>query len=139
MATNPGAGNLQSVLRTMTRPLVTRLWKLELTGFEQLEAAGPAILCPNHISFIDSMFLSCLVPRNISFVGKAEYMDSWKTRNIFPALGMIPIDRGGGLFELRVSLATRRIARVIVCIHDGELHALHGFLKKTRLRGGRRM
>ena len=33
------------------------------------------------------------VPRNISFVGKAEYMDSWKTKFLFPAMGMIPIDR----------------------------------------------
>ena len=36
------------------------------------------------------------VPRRISFVGKAEYMDSWKTKYLFPALGMIPIDRAGG-------------------------------------------
>jgi 1-acyl-sn-glycerol-3-phosphate acyltransferase len=36
------------------------------------------------------------VPRRISFVGKAEYMDSWKTKYLFPAMGMIPIDRSGG-------------------------------------------
>ena len=57
---------------------------------------GPAILCPNHISFLDSAFLMLTLPRNISFVGKAEYMDSWKTKYLFPALGMIPIDRSGG-------------------------------------------
>ncbi len=39
---------------------------------------------------------------------------------------------GGGLFELRVSLRSRRVARVIVCVHDGELFALHGFIKKTQ-------
>jgi phage-related protein len=39
---------------------------------------------------------------------------------------------GGGLFELRASLASKRIARVIVCIFEGELYALHGFIKKTR-------
>src|SRR5262249_23017461 len=42
------------------------------------------------------VFLMATVPRRISFVGKAEYMDSWKTRHLFPALGMIPIDRSGG-------------------------------------------
>jgi phage-related protein len=48
-------------------------------------------------------------------------------------IGM-PLSRalGGGLFELRVSLRSRRIARVIVCVHDQELFALHGFVKKTR-------
>jgi len=39
---------------------------------------------------------------------------------------------GAGLFELRASLASDRIARVIICVHDGELFALHGFIKKTR-------
>ena len=39
---------------------------------------------------------------------------------------------GQGLFELRVSLRSRRIARVMVCVHDGELVALHAFIKKTQ-------
>ena len=39
---------------------------------------------------------------------------------------------GSGLFELRVSLRSRRIARVMVCLYDGELFALHGFIKKTQ-------
>lgn len=72
------------------------LWKIDLEGFERLPADGPAILCPNHISFMDSAFLMLSVPRRISFVGKAEYMDSWKTKHLFPFIGMIPIDRAGG-------------------------------------------
>ena len=39
---------------------------------------------------------------------------------------------GSGLFELRVSLRSRRIARVMICVHDKELFALHGFIKKTQ-------
>jgi 1-acyl-sn-glycerol-3-phosphate acyltransferase len=82
--------------RKVGRPVSSRLWNLELSGYERLPAEGPAILCPNHISFLDSAFLMLTVPRNISFVGKAEYMDSWKTKYLFPAMGMIPIDRSGG-------------------------------------------
>jgi 1-acyl-sn-glycerol-3-phosphate acyltransferase len=91
-----GAGKLQSGVRTVLRPLSKRLWKFELDGFEHVPSSGPAILAANHISFLDSMFMMTLVQRNISFVGKAEYMDSWKTKFVFPAMGMIPIDRSGG-------------------------------------------
>ncbi len=91
-----GAGSLQRRSRTVLGPVARRLWDIEVDGFERLPADGPAILCPNHISFLDSAFLMLTVPRNISFVGKAEYMDSWKTRHVFPAMGMIPIDRSGG-------------------------------------------
>lgn len=91
-----GASELQDRLRKTLGPLARRCWRLHLEGFDRLPTTGSAILCPNHISFLDSAFLMLAVPRRISFVGKAEYMDSWKTRRLFPALGMIPIDRSGG-------------------------------------------
>ena len=91
-----GAGKIQHRTRRIVAPIAKRLWHFDLQGFERLPVSGPAILCPNHISFLDSAFLMLHVGRNISFVGKAEYMDSWKTKFLFPALGMIPIDRGGG-------------------------------------------
>jgi phage-related protein len=37
-----------------------------------------------------------------------------------------------GLWEVRSSLPSNRIARVIFCAHDGELVALHGFIKKSQ-------
>ena len=94
--TNSGAGTIQRRTRRVIRPIANRLWKFDLQGFERLPVEGPAILCPNHVSFLDSGFLMLHVGRNISFVGKAEYMDSWKTKFLFPAMGMIPIDRSGG-------------------------------------------
>ena len=96
MSTSPGAGALQRRTRRVLNPAVTRLWDIEMTGYDRLPTDGPAILCPNHISFFDSAVLTLTLPRNISFVGKADYMDSWKTKYIFPAMGMIPIDRSGG-------------------------------------------
>ena len=39
---------------------------------------------------------------------------------------------GGGLWEVRTDLATKRTARVLICLHLGHLVALHGFIKKTR-------
>lgn len=86
----------QRRVRRVLDPLCRRLWKLNIVGAENIPAEGPAIICPNHISFFDSVFVMTYVGRNINFVGKAEYMDSWKTKYIFPALGMIPIDRSGG-------------------------------------------
>ena len=91
-----GATELQSRVRPVVRVVANRLWRFDLRGFEQLPETGPAILCANHVSFLDSAFLIIHAPRNISFVGKSEYLDSWKTRRLFPALGMIPIDREGG-------------------------------------------
>jgi 1-acyl-sn-glycerol-3-phosphate acyltransferase len=125
---HPGANALQDHWRTVARPMVKRLWRLHLEGYDRIPAEGPAILCPNHISFLDSAFLMATVPRRISFVGKAEYMDSWKTKHIFPALGMIPIDRGGGD---RSKAALEAAAAVLA---RGELFGI--FPEGTRSRDG---
>ncbi len=128
MSTSPGAGALQRRTRRVLNPAVTRLWDIEMTGYDRLPVDGPAILCPNHISFFDSAILTFTLPRNISFVGKAEYMDSWKTKFIFPAMGMIPIDRSGG----GKSDAALDAARVV--LERGELFGIYP--EGTRSRNG---
>ena len=39
---------------------------------------------------------------------------------------------GDGLFEVRTALSNKTVARLLFCFHEGELFALHGFVKKTR-------
>jgi phage-related protein len=39
---------------------------------------------------------------------------------------------GGGLWEVRTDMATKRTARVLFCFYHGHLMALQGFIKKTR-------
>ena len=39
---------------------------------------------------------------------------------------------GSGLWEVRTNLPTKRTARVLICVYQQRLVALHGFIKKTR-------
>ena len=39
---------------------------------------------------------------------------------------------GQGLWEIRTELPSNRIARVLLCLDEGVLVALHAFIKKTR-------
>ncbi len=39
---------------------------------------------------------------------------------------------GQGLWEIRTELPSKRIARVFLCLDEGMLVALHGFIKKTK-------
>jgi len=124
-----GADRKQDVARRIVGPVSRRLWRIHVEGLERLPRHGPAILAPNHISFLDSAFLMLIVPRRISFVGKAEYMDSWKTKFVFPALGMIPIDRRGGEHASTALDAAQRV------LQRGELFGI--FPEGTRSRNGK--
>lgn len=39
---------------------------------------------------------------------------------------------GEGLWEVRSTLPSKRIARLVFCTADGELYVVHGFIKKTQ-------
>lgn len=129
MSTYSGAGTAQRRARKLLTPAIRGLWPMDLQGFDRLPDDGAAILCPNHISFIDSVFLASMVRRNVSFVGKAEYLNSWKTKHLFPMLGMIPIDRSGGDKAHAALQAAEQVLR------RGELFAMYP--EGTRSRDGR--
>ncbi|MEQ8839636.1 MAG: lysophospholipid acyltransferase family protein [Acidimicrobiales bacterium] len=121
-------GSLQKVALRALRPVFASCWRIRTVGLENVPTSGPAILAPNHTSVIDSFFLPAVLPRRITFVGKAEYLDDWKTRRLFPALGMIPIDRSGG------DASTRALDTAARLLDDGELFGIYP--EGTRARDG---
>ena len=128
MATDD-VGKLYPVAKALLTPVFRASWKFNLEGLDNIPKTGGAILCPNHTSVLDSFFVPALLPRRVTYVGKAEYMDSWKTKHIFPALGMIPIDREGGDAAERALAAAERVLR------KGELFGIYP--EGTRSRDGR--
>lgn len=121
-------GNLYPLAKAVLRPATMLAFPTTVRGLEHLPKDGPAIIAPNHISFLDSVVLIGVLPRRITYVGKAEYMDSWKTRHLFPAVGMIPIDRTGG----KASMAALDTAASV--LERGELFGI--FPEGTRSRDG---
>jgi 1-acyl-sn-glycerol-3-phosphate acyltransferase len=122
-------GWLYPAARVVVVPTAKFLWRIRVEGLDNVPTDGPAIMCPNHTSVLDSFLLPVTLPRRITYVGKAEYLDSWKTRYLFPALGMIPIDRAGGE-------ASRRALDLAAGVLDsGELFGIYP--EGTRSRDGR--
>ena len=127
-----GEQELQAIMRAVLRPMFRSIWRIRVSGVENVPATDGAILTPNHTSVIDSFFLPAVAPRPVSFVGKAEYLDDWKTRKLFPALGMIPIDRSGG------DASQRALDTAAQVLESGDLFAIYpegnrsrtGFLHK---------
>ena len=122
-------GKLYPVARAILTPLFKAGWRIHVTGAENVPDEGPAIICPNHTSVLDSFFLPSVLPRRITFVGKAEYLDDWKTKYLFPAIGMIPIDRSGG------DAGARALDAAAGVLERGELFGIYP--EGTRSRDGR--
>jgi len=92
----PGSDRLSRFGLGLIHRSLHRFWDFEVEGADNVPQTGGAIITPNHLSFCDSLFVPAALPRRVWAIGKGEYMDNWKTKHLFPAMGMIPVDRSGG-------------------------------------------
>jgi 1-acyl-sn-glycerol-3-phosphate acyltransferase len=115
-------------VRAVLRPVYRLFTPMRVEGAEHLPAHGAVIVAANHLSFYDTIVLMLSVPRRTFFLGKAEYLDSWTTRRLFPALGLIPIERQA----VRSAMAALDVAATVLA--DG--HVLGIYPEGTRSRDG---
>lgn len=83
------------VLHAALRPAVKVLWRPRVRGLEHVPTSGPAILAPNHQSFLDSVFLPVTLDRPVFFLGKSDYFTGYQ-RYFYESLGVMPVYREGG-------------------------------------------
>ena len=103
---------LKNVLIGPPFRLFFRPW---VEGLENVPKDGPVILCPNHLSFIDSLLMPLMIPRTVVFLGKSDYFDKWYSAWFFKAAGCIPVRREGG------SASAEALAAGIEALRNGEL------------------
>ncbi len=121
-------GSLSPFLRASMSPALRTLFPTRVSGRRHIPTSGPAIIAPNHLSVFDSPVLIGALPRKCTFIGKAEYLDDWKTRTLFPAFGMIPVERSGGV------AAQAALDQATEVLDRGELFVI--FPEGTRSRDG---
>ena len=98
------------------------------------EAEGPQ---PNKIPLIFFRTLAGAEPVREWLKGLPEVERQAIGRDLMRAQWRWPVGMplcramGGGLWEVRTDLPTRRTARVLLCLYHGHLVVLHGFIKKT--------
>lgn len=88
-------------IKTVTSPVLKRVYKPWIRGMENIPREGPAILASNHQAVWDSIFLPAMINREVVFMGKSDYftgkgVKGWAVRNFMKAVGTIPVDRSGG-------------------------------------------
>jgi 1-acyl-sn-glycerol-3-phosphate acyltransferase len=84
------------LVKALLTPILRGLFKVKVTGRENVPSEGAVILAANHQAFCDSLFIPLVAGRRVSFVAKAEYFESARTAWFFRAVGQIPMDRSGG-------------------------------------------
>jgi 1-acyl-sn-glycerol-3-phosphate acyltransferase len=72
---------------------VRRLYRVQTEGLDRLPDEGPAIVAANHVSFLDPLSITSVMPRRITYLAKREFFEAPTTRWLFTIAGQIPVDR----------------------------------------------
>lgn len=125
---------LYEALSRVVPPLARALWRPEVVGLENVPATGPVILASNHLSFVDSVAIPVVVPRQVVFLAKSDYFNGpglkgAAIRAWFESLGMLPVDRD----DTKAALASLDTALEVLA--RGEAFGIYP--EGTRSRDGR--
>ncbi len=85
-----------ALLRLVLVLLTHTFYRLRVVGRTHVPETGPALLVPNHVSFVDGLLLLASVDRPIRFVVDSEYFSSRLFGPFLRSLRAIPISSSGG-------------------------------------------
>lgn len=83
-------GSFSVFVRMSCRPVIT--------GMDNVPSEGGFIVASNHLSFLDSVLIQALFPRQVSFFAKSEYFTGTGVRGramrmFFESVGSVPVER----------------------------------------------
>lgn len=87
--------------RLFLAPLARMIFRPRIVGRSNVPKRGGVLLASNHLSFIDSVVITLVASRSVSFLAKADYFTGrgpkgWASRLFFEGIGAIPVERGAG-------------------------------------------
>jgi 1-acyl-sn-glycerol-3-phosphate acyltransferase len=125
---------LYTVLHGVIPPVARAVWRPTVEGLHHVPTTGPVIVASNHLSFVDSVVIPCVVPRKVVFLAKSDYFTGTGVKGTlqrawFEGLGMLPVDRD----DTKAALASLDTALEVL----GRGEAFGIYPEGTRSRDGR--
>ncbi len=102
-----------SVAKKICSPICKMLYRVKVSGIENLPAEGGFVVCANHTSMTDVVALAASLNRLLMFMAKKELFKFKPFGALISKVGAFPVDRGGA--------DIKAIKKAISLIEAGEL------------------
>ncbi|QEM67310.1 acyl-[ACP]--phospholipid O-acyltransferase [Geobacter sp. FeAm09] len=123
------------LLRFIALATMRIFYRLNVIGGENLPVEGPALLVPNHVTWVDALLLTATNQRRIRFVMERSIYNTPLLRGLFRLMGVIPVsseDGRKGLLEFMKQARAALDDGYLVCIFaEGQL-TRNGMLREFR-------
>ncbi len=102
--------------------LVTKvLFFVRIENIQNVPPCGGAVICANHRSFWDAVFIAASVRRPLAYIGKEELFKNKVFGFILRKLNCYPVRRGGGdLAIVKTAISLLKSGEALVIFPEGE-------------------
>ena len=121
----------QDVLRMLARMLFRLAYRVEVTGLENVAAAGDrVIIVPNHVSFLDAPLVAAFLPGLPVFAIDPAQMQRWWVRPFLSAVDVFPMEPSRPMAAKSLIKSIREGSRCVI-FPEGRLNVTGGALMKV--------
>jgi 1-acyl-sn-glycerol-3-phosphate acyltransferase len=114
------APNLYAPVRLICLGILKIVWRLEVTGTENVPKDGALIVACNHVSNLDPVALGCAMPRPVRYMAKRQLFAMPILGPLITSLQAYSVDReGSALAAMRVSLAVLKTGGIVGIFPEG--------------------
>ena len=123
------------LLRFIALVTMRIFYRIRIIGAENIPVEGPALLIPNHVTWVDALLLTATNQRRIRFVMERSIYNTPLLRGLFRLMGVIPVASTDGRKELVEFIKRARKALddgYMVCIFAEGALTRNGMLREFR-------
>jgi 1-acyl-sn-glycerol-3-phosphate acyltransferase len=84
---------MYEAVRLVLTPYIVRFYRARCIDSQHIPADGPAIIAPNHFSFLDHFFVAVYLRRKVNFMAKSQLF-KMPLELVFNNGGVFPVRRG---------------------------------------------
>src|SRR3712207_2476154 len=84
---------MYEVVRLILTPYLLIFFRARCIDSDKVPADGPAIVAPNHFSFLDHFFVAVYLRRKVHFMAKSQLF-KWPMQWVYRHGGVFPVLRG---------------------------------------------
>lgn len=107
-------------LRYLLQLMAVLVYRIRVTGRENIPATGGVLLVSNHQSHLDPPFVGIGCPRHVNFLARQSLFRFAPFRWLITSLGVIPLDRKGmGISGLKESLRRLKRGEIMAIFPEG--------------------
>lgn len=137
------SGSLYAFARGLVRAFAVVFYRLKRADNSKVPESGGIIVCSNHSSLLDPVFIAVSLKRRLTFMAKKELFNFRPFGKLLSLLGAFPIDRGNNdVAAIKMSIKLLKGGHALLIFPQGtrckmadNVDAKHGAIRLAMMTG----